>query len=196
MWNFLTEERRNAFWPAYVICHSLLSTEIQRTNTKRAYRRCRSFRGFRIDVGCCGKTVVRTGIFSRSFSAIASPCSFLRTWTCFGIRCSATPVAEIWRGPKILAFLKDLGGDVEERFLESRVRSRSPLRPAPGSGRVISPSAKFYSSRTTSFAANLPTVPKNVASVQIPSLGHILQGNHAGVYGGLLGKAWRYAKVQ
>ena len=83
---------------------------------------------------------------------MASLFSFLRTGACFGVRCSATPVVEIWRGSQNLVFLKDLGGDVEGRLLESSVRSRGTLRPAPGSGRVISPSAKFYSSRTTSCA--------------------------------------------
>jgi len=74
-------------------------------------------------------------------------------------------------GPQNLAFLKDLVGDVEGRFLESSVRSRGPLSTAPGSGRVISPSAKFYLSRTTSCAANLPALPeKNMPSVQIPPL--------------------------
>ena len=68
-----------------------------------------------MDVRCCGKTVVRTGISASLFYAFrASLCSSSRTWACIGVRCSATPVVEIWR-PQNLVFLKDLGGDSERR---------------------------------------------------------------------------------
>ena len=61
------------------------------TTTRNACRRCHSFRGLRMDVGCCEKMVVWTGIFSRTFSAImVSLCNFLRTWAWFGVRCRAT----------------------------------------------------------------------------------------------------------
>jgi len=74
--------------------------------------------------------------FFSTFSAIMGLlCSFLRTWACFGVRCSATSVIEIRRGPQNLVFLKDLGGDVEGRLLESSVR-RQPLTLAIGSSRV------------------------------------------------------------
>ena len=158
---------------------------------KNACRRCRSFQGFCMDDGCCWKTVVRTGIFSHSLSVMrALPCIFLRTWACFGVRYIATPVVEIWR-PQNLVFLKDLGGDVEGRLLESSVQS--PSRLAPGSSRVISPSAKFYSSLTTSCTAKLPPYQRRIwpRFKYRRWLGHVLQGNHAGVHGGLFGKARR-----
>jgi len=79
-------------------------------------------------------------------------------------------VVEI-RGPQNLVFLKALGSVVERRLMESSVLSLGPSSTAPGSSTVISPSAKFYSSRMTSCVANLPAISnKNIASVHVPSL--------------------------
>ena len=50
------------------------------------------FRSSRTDVGCCVRSMLRTGCFTRASSVTwHSPFHSWRTWPWFGVRCSVTP---------------------------------------------------------------------------------------------------------
>jgi hypothetical protein len=100
---------------AFVLsCSICLVVEIQWSHiwnkllrsTKNACGGCSTCHGFCKDVGCWGMRVGRTGYFSRSYSLTRQwPFGFFRTWACFEVRCSVTPVVETWGGPQIPIFL-------------------------------------------------------------------------------------------
>jgi len=134
--------------------------------------RCSRCRGFHTDVIWYGKTVQRTGFFSRTFLVTGNwRFSSSRTWDWFGVSCSVASVNEIWRGPQTPIVLKDVVGDLERELVGSGAVERRPSGTDQGSSWVISLSCKLYLLRTTSCAATQPTKSKtNLASVTIRSL--------------------------
>jgi hypothetical protein len=94
--------------------------------------RCRRYQGFRTDVGCCGKTVLRIGIFSRTCLVTRTWLfSSSRTWASFGVTCVVTSAKEICVALPLIG-LMDLGDDVGGKLLETGVVGRRPSGTADG----------------------------------------------------------------
>ena len=113
-------------------------------NTKPGWRHFHTYLRFRTDVGCWGKTGIRTGFSWRTYSATkATLFGTIRISACFGVRWSVIPAVEICRGPRIPLSPTNFVGDVTRVLLEKGVIRVRPLGLGPSSSRLISPIKKL-----------------------------------------------------